>query len=62
MAKSSPKGLGKGLGALFSETPVLETAGSGAVSTLPLQTGISPERIVTRSRWQSWRIPSRSTG
>ena len=37
MAKSSPKGLGKGLGALFSETPVLETAGSGAVSTLPLQ-------------------------
>ena len=37
MAKSSPKGLGKGLGALFSETPVLENAGSGAVSTLPLQ-------------------------
>ena len=33
MAKSSPKGLGKGLGALFSETPVLETAGSGAVGS-----------------------------
>ena len=39
MAKSSQKGLGKGLGALFAQTPVLETEEirSTAPATLPLQ-------------------------
>jgi len=37
MAKSSPKGLGKGLGALFSEAPVLEETRPERPGTLPLQ-------------------------
>ena len=36
MAKSSPKGLGKGLGALFSEAPVASAAQT-APTTLPIQ-------------------------
>ena len=36
MAKSSQKGLGKGLGALFSETPVLDEP-AAPVGTLPIQ-------------------------
>lgn len=37
MAKSSQKGLGKGLGALFSEAPVLEETRPERPGTLPLQ-------------------------
>jgi ParB family chromosome partitioning protein len=37
MAKASQKGLGKGLGALFSEAPVLEETRSERPGTLPLQ-------------------------
>ena len=60
MAKSSQKGLGKGLGALFAE-PVVTEEPQKEHNVLPIQklepNRAQPGRTLTRRPWVHWQPP-----